>query len=585
MFQVSYIEKISKGPKGENVERKVRDTTRLDKPESYKDFISKIATHFKIPKKNIELICLNNDGDEVGINNDEDLQDNIEEAKEFHVFFGSGGDEKPKKDNPPSEELNSSKKIELKKDEQKEEDDDDDEYKIKIDVDIDIKDKEIEDIINSQIKEIKIDDNLNDVVEFNKDKYKENLEKQTASYINNFKTQFDEKTKKIYEEKTGILKSSIIKLMGTQSQTQINIINKLSNDTKLLNEGFSEIVKDTNEMNIHMGELKDNMEKKPNIDKKKDIKVKDRKDDRFNAINMFEEDDEGNNNNNNNNNNKFKELKVKFLKEVIENEELMTKCKNIIIDNIKIQNIGNETLKNLYFIRDENESSKDFIIAQNKNINIHKLSPTGEEFSNGKTESHSITLSINNPEENKTYNMYLYVREKENGVNISKPLKIVYKIKEDEEAVIRKRDEEERQKAELEKQKEIEKRKELEKQAEIERQKELEKQAEIERQKELEKHAEIEKQKELEKQVEIEKQKELEKQAEIERQKEIERQQEIERQNLGEGLDQELIKKIFEDLETEYNLSSILEKDDIIKKIIELKCDRDKINIWIDEVM
>ena len=120
MFQVSYIEKKSMGPKGENVERTVKETTRLDKPESYKDFINKIATHFKIPKKNIELICLNNDGDEYGINNDDDLNEYVDDAKEFHVFFGSGGEEKPKKDNPPSEEFNSSKKIELKKDEQKE---------------------------------------------------------------------------------------------------------------------------------------------------------------------------------------------------------------------------------------------------------------------------------------------------------------------------------------------------------------------------------------------------------------------------------------------------------------------------------
>ena len=51
MFQVSYIEKKSKGPKGENVERTVKETTRLDKPESYKEFISKIAERFKIPKK------------------------------------------------------------------------------------------------------------------------------------------------------------------------------------------------------------------------------------------------------------------------------------------------------------------------------------------------------------------------------------------------------------------------------------------------------------------------------------------------------------------------------------------------------
>jgi hypothetical protein len=461
MFQVSYIEKKSKGPKGENVERTVKETTRLDKPESYKEFISKIAERFKIPKKNIELICLNNDGDEYGINDDDDLNEYIDDAKEFYVFFGSGGEEKPKKDNPPSEELNSSKKIELKKDEQKEEDDDDDEYKIKIDVDIDIKDKEIEDIINSQIKEIKIDDNLNDIVEFNKDKYKENLEKQAASYINNFKTQFDEKTKKIYEEKTEILKSSIIKLMGTQSKTQIDIINKLSSDTKLLNEGFSAIVNDTNEMNLHMGELKDNMEKKPNIKINKSIERNNnnKNKDPFTMNSIIGDDDDDNNNNNNNNEEVENQLKVQFLNKDIEKEELNTKCNYISLDDIRIKNIGKEILKNIYFVRDEKNSSKDFIISQSKNSNIHKLTSTGEVFSPGNSETHSIVLAINNPIVNKIYNMILYVREKENGKNISKPLKIVYKINEDEEAVIRKRDEEEKKK-ELEKKAEIERRKE-----------------------------------------------------------------------------------------------------------------------------
>jgi len=38
-------------------------------------------------------------------------------------------------------------------------------------------------------------------------------------------------------------------------------------------------------------------------------------------------------------------------------------------------------------------------------------------------------------------------------------------------------------------------------------------------------------------------------------------------------------------LENEYNLSSIIDRDKIIAKIKELKCDRDKINEWIDEIM
>jgi len=52
--------------------------------------------------------------------------------------------------------------------------------------------------------------------------------------------------------------------------------------------------------------------------------------------------------------------------------------------------------------------------------------------------------------------MYLDLRENENGENISKPLKIVYKIKVDEEEDIRQKDKEEKQK-EIKRQKEIEK--------------------------------------------------------------------------------------------------------------------------------
>ena len=114
---------------------------------------------------------MNNEGDERGINNDEDLNNNLGEAKEFHVFKNG-----TKVDDP----------IEPTDDE--------------IKINIDIKDKDIEDIIDSQIKKIEIDDKLNDVIEFDKDKYKDNLKKKTESYINNFKSQLDEKMNKIYSK-------------------------------------------------------------------------------------------------------------------------------------------------------------------------------------------------------------------------------------------------------------------------------------------------------------------------------------------------------------------------------------------------
>ena len=50
-------------------------------------------------------------------------------------------------------------------------------------------------------------------------------------------------------------------------------------------------------------------------------------------------------------------------------------------------------------------------------------------------------------------------------------------------------------------------------------------------------------------------------------------------------IDQNEVDKIFNDLEVEFNLSSILGREVIIDKIIELKCDRKKIYVWVDEVL
>ena len=59
MIQVIYMEKIPKDHNSSNgeYERKIKETTKFDKPKSYKDYISKIANHFRIPEKTIELIC------------------------------------------------------------------------------------------------------------------------------------------------------------------------------------------------------------------------------------------------------------------------------------------------------------------------------------------------------------------------------------------------------------------------------------------------------------------------------------------------------------------------------------------------
>ena len=72
------------------------------------------------------------------------------------------------------------------------------------------------------------------------------------------------------------------------------------------------------------------------------------------------------------------------------------KAKFMEIPNIEIENVGNESYKKLFFVRDES-SSEDFIfIENNKNINFHQLSLNGE-FSPDSKESHQVNLRINNP--------------------------------------------------------------------------------------------------------------------------------------------------------------------------------------------
>ena len=180
--------------------------------------------------------------------------------------------------------------------------------------------------------------------------------------------------------------------------------------------------------------------------------------------------------------------KVKFVKEVINIDVLNTNCYYINIDDIKIENIGNEILNNLYFIRDEKQSSENFIIYQTKKINVHKLDPYKDEFGAGRTETHSITLRINNPKPNKKYKLILYARQKENGENISKPLEIICTVNEDNNFDYQ-------------------------------------------------------------------------------------------------GLDPIKVNDLANDLDDEFNIFSIVNKEEVINKIIELRCDKEKIDDWIADIM
>ena len=43
----------------------------------------------------------------------------------------------------------------------------------------------------------------------------------------------------------------------------------------------------------------------------------------------------------------------------------------------------------------------------------------------------------------------------------------------------------------------------------------------------------------------------------------------------------EKVMKLFQELEDEYNITSVVDKEEVIAKIIEVNCDRDVMNEWI----
>jgi pilus assembly protein FimV len=116
----------------------------------------------------------------------------------------------------------------------------------------------------------------------------------------------------------------------------------------------------------------------------------------------------------------------------------------------------------------------------------------------------------------------------------------------------------------------------------------IKKQPEIQVQPEIKKQPEIQVQPEIKKQPEIQVQPEIKNQPEIQIQPEIKNQPEIYeifgKLNIDyKGQDPKKVQKMFAELVDEFNLLSFLDAEDIILKIIETKCDREKMNDWIKD--
>ena len=88
MIKVKLIEK--KKDKSGDTKREVKMEKEIKKSKDYKTFISELSKVFSIPKNKFILKVWTEDEDEYPINNQEDLNSYLEEAKEFLIIMEDG---------------------------------------------------------------------------------------------------------------------------------------------------------------------------------------------------------------------------------------------------------------------------------------------------------------------------------------------------------------------------------------------------------------------------------------------------------------------------------------------------------------
>ena len=406
MIKVKWIQKIIENGSSNRV-TKSEKKVKINK--NYKSFINEISKAFSIQNNKIILMVLTEGDDEIPINSQEDLDSYIKEAKEFLIFLEENSD--------------------------KEEEEEDYLKEINFKVNLDISEQEIEKILDG-VKMPGIDD-INDDIEFDIDKYKNELNVNYKNKFDDFKNVFDFNIKNVVEQKSKIVKNNIKKLFSESQEKQKKNLESIKEEASKIQKDSYEIIREINDMEIALKELN-------------------------NIITQLQ-----------------RHKMIKFETEEIKHQLSIKKAKYFNIENIEISNNGNVTFKSLLFEIDTSKSSKDLRFYENsKNNNFRHQLTLNEPFSRESKLNNDVTFYIKDPKIGE-YTIYVYIKETKDGDILSSPLKLTVNLIEDPLEKIK------RQKGkEIEKEKEIKRQKEIEKEKERQEEKEKEKEIVIEKKEE-----------------------------------------------------------------------------------------------------
>ena len=355
------------------------DSKLLTWPQKYEDFIKDIKAKFQLNQNSkIILMLSTKDEDEYPIDSQDDLDDYLEGdiIKQFNVEYEENEEviePDPDGQNPPIP------------------------------------------VPEQDILKIDIDEIIKEV--FDNDSYKKELEKNTKKLSDNFKSSLELNINNIVEEKQKVIVDDIdskLKFLVEEFSQKQNVNKILASDLKDDIEdirekigGMSNAIIDLKNNIGNLSVIKPNVNPNPNIPKPKP---------EMNVI--FDE-----------NPMKLVKFEQKNIEKIIE----MKDAKFININDIKIKNAGNTSIHKLFFIKDQKESSNDFCFYGNsKATDEYELSMPGELKPNESLNC-NISMNINNPKPGQEYKAI--IKAKENDEIISEPFEIIIKINKPKEEV------------------------------------------------------------------------------------------------------------------------------------------------------
>ena len=401
-----------------------KDKKDLSWPQKYEDFIQDIIKNFSLNKKSkIFLQLITEDEDDVTIDSQEGINDYQEDnkIKEFKFYLENSDDDEISDSEGGGGVGEDEKKNFVGCPE------------------------------GFEVEGIDVDNIIKDI--FNKDEYDKKMKADFEEYTNNFTSNLKQSIDNTLNEQKNTIKNDIALKINDYSKLSLNIHKENNNKILDLQEDLGKIKDEADSLSLGVDQLCDGinsnelvLSRAENISK---IILKKKNSGNNNNINNI-------NNNNNNlqiseikNNNLKREHNVNPLDEFInENEEEndddgikikfeKNKIERIIdikesnffnINNIKFTNIGNKSLKHLKFIKDiQNSSDEIYFFGNSKNIDELELTMDGELQPNNEQNT-AITLNIKNGQPDQIYKMIIYVREKNKDKNISEPFELNIKI-------------------------------------------------------------------------------------------------------------------------------------------------------------